>query len=128
MNEGTAVTFSKLVRRTLPWTRRVVHVKTHHRGVKVDLIEHVRERLSLPGLIGARVLLEYGGSRVVLVAEWDSVSSEIMGSAALYRDARLSEILRRSTGSDTAVYTAVEASITQSEITRSSGPARTMPT
>ena len=93
-----------------------------------DLIEHVRERLSLPGLISARVLLEYGGSRVVLVAEWDSVSSEIMGSAALYRDARLSEILRRSTGSDSAVYTAVEASITQTEITRSSGPARTMPT
>jgi hypothetical protein len=74
-----------------------------------DLTEHVRERLSLPGLIDARVLLEYGGSRVVLVAEWDSVSRQIVGSAALYRDARLSDILRRSTGSDSAVYTAVEA-------------------
>ena len=79
------------------------------------LTEHVRERLSLPGLIGARVLLEYGGSRVVLVAEWDSVSKEIVGAAALYRDARLSEILRRSTGSDSAVYTAVEASLTETE-------------
>jgi hypothetical protein len=74
-----------------------------------DLTEHVRDRIALPGLIGARVLLEYGGSRVVLVAEWDSVSTEILGSAALYRDARLSEILRRSTEADNAVYTAVEA-------------------
>ena len=78
-------------------------------GFTHDLTEHVRERLALPGLIGARVLLEYGGSRVVLVAEWDSVSGEIMGSAALYRDARLSEILRRSAEADSAVYTAVEA-------------------
>ena len=64
-------------------------------GFAHDLTEHVRERLALPGLLNARVLLEYGGSRVVLVAEWDSISTEIMGSAALYRDARLSEILRR---------------------------------
>ena len=32
-----------------------------------------------------------------------------VGSAALYRDARLSEILRRTTEADSAVYTAVEA-------------------
>ena len=78
-------------------------------GFTHDLTEHVREGLALPGLIGARVLLEYGGSRVVLLAEWDSVSKEIMGSAALHRDARLSEILRRSAEADSAVYTAVEA-------------------
>ena len=78
-------------------------------GFAHDLTEHVRERLALPGLIGARVLLEYGGSRVVLVAEWDSVAREIAGTAALYRDARLSEILRRSTDADSAVYTTVEA-------------------
>ena len=78
-------------------------------GFADDLSEHVQERLALPGLIGARVLLEYGGSRVVLVAEWDSVSREIVGTAALYSDARLSEILRRSTEADSAAYTAVEA-------------------
>jgi hypothetical protein len=78
-------------------------------GSSHDLTEHVRERLALPGLIGARVLLEYGGSRVVLVAEWDSVSTEIVGSAALYRDARLCEILGRSTEADNAVYMPVEA-------------------
>ena len=62
-------------------------------GFAHDLTERVRERLALPGLIGARVLLEYGGSRVILVAEWDSVSREIVGTAALHRDVRLSEIL-----------------------------------
>ena len=92
-----------------------------------DLTEHVQERLSVPGLIGARVLLEYGGSRVVLVAEWDSIAREVVGSAALYRDARLSEILRRSTVSDSAVYTALEASITETERTRSNGTTQTMP-
>ena len=91
----------------------------------LDLTEHVRERLALPGLIGARVLLEYGGSRVVLVAEWDSVSREILGSAALYRDARLSEILRRSTEADSAVYTAVDAWGTETESTRSDARRRT---
>ena len=78
-------------------------------GFTHDLTEHVRERLALPGLIGARVLLEYGGSRVVLVAEWDSVSTEIVGSAALYRDTRLSQILRRSSEADSAVYMVVGA-------------------
>ena len=77
-------------------------------GFTHDLTEHVQDRLALPGLIGARVLREYGGSHVVLVAEWDSVSTEVAGSAALYRDARLSEILRRSVEADSAVYTAVE--------------------
>ena len=90
-----------------------------------DLTEHVRERLALPGLIGARVLLEYGGSRVVLVAEWDSVSTEIVGSAGFYRDARLSEILRRSTEADNAVYTAVEAWMTETESAQSDGRTQT---
>ncbi len=78
-------------------------------GFTRDLAERIREGLALPGLIGARVMIEYGGSRVVLVAEWDSASTEIVGSAALYRDARLSEILRRSTEADSTVYTAVDA-------------------
>lgn len=78
-------------------------------GFTHDLSERVREGLALPGLIAARVLHEYGGSRVVLVAEWDSVGTEVMGSAALYGDARLSEILRRSSDADSSVYLPVDA-------------------
>jgi hypothetical protein len=36
----------EVIRRTVPWTRRVTQRKTHHRGQRVDLIEHVRKQRS----------------------------------------------------------------------------------
>ena len=36
----------EVIRRTVPWTRRVTQRKTHHRGQEVDLIEHVRKHRS----------------------------------------------------------------------------------
>jgi hypothetical protein len=33
----------KVIRHTVPWTRRVAQRKTHHRGQQVDLIEYVRK-------------------------------------------------------------------------------------
>jgi hypothetical protein len=36
----------EIIRRTVPWTRRVTQRKTHHRGRRVDLIEHVRKHRS----------------------------------------------------------------------------------
>ncbi|HEY6119265.1 MAG TPA: hypothetical protein VIV66_04855 [Pyrinomonadaceae bacterium] len=70
----------EVIRRTVPWTRRVVQRKTHHRGVKVDLIEHVRKHRSQFVLkpnddYGGRGIL-FGGNSTV--SEWESALSEAL--------------------------------------------------
>ncbi len=73
-----------------------------------ELTEYVRHA-ALPGLISARVVREYGSSRVAVVAEWDRLSQEVVAAAALHRDSRLAEILRRSHESDVHAYVTTDA-------------------
>ena len=73
-----------------------------------ELTDHVRN-VALPGLIRARVVRQYGSSRVAVVAEWDQLSTEVVASAALHRDARLAEILRRSREADFDAYVTTDA-------------------
>jgi hypothetical protein len=70
-----------------------------------DYVQHVE----LPGLISARVVREHGSSRAAVVAEWDRLSAEVVAEAALYRDSRLAEILRRSQESDFTAYVTTDA-------------------
>lgn len=73
-----------------------------------ELTEHV-QHVALAGLISARVVREYGSSRVAVVAEWDGLSQEVVAVAALHRDSRLAEILGRSHESDFHAYVATDA-------------------
>jgi hypothetical protein len=70
----------QVIRRTVPWTRRVSQRKTQHRGRKVDLVEHVRRHR-------AQFILkpndDYGGRGVLFgnrltLSEWDAALSEAL--------------------------------------------------
>ena len=70
----------EVIRRTVPWTRRVAQRKTHHRGREVDLIEHVRKNR-------AQFVLkpndDYGGRGIslgerVTASQWDVALSEAL--------------------------------------------------
>ncbi|MDQ5844373.1 MAG: hypothetical protein M3539_03675 [Acidobacteriota bacterium] len=70
----------EVIRRTVPWTRRVVQLKTHHRGVKVDLIEHIRKHRSQFVL---KPNDDYGGRGITFgehstASEWESALSEAL--------------------------------------------------
>ena len=70
----------EVIRRTVPWTRRVVQRKTHYRGVKVDLIEHVRKHRSQFVL---KPNDDYGGRGISFgenstASEWESALSEAL--------------------------------------------------
>ena len=70
----------EVIRRTVPWTRRVVELKTHHRGVKVDLIEHIRKHRSQFVL---KPNDDYGGRGITFgehstASEWESALSEAL--------------------------------------------------
>lgn len=70
----------EVIRRTVPWTRRVIQRKTHHGGREVDLIEHVRK-------LRAQFILkpndDYGGRGIAFgerltSSEWDAALSEAL--------------------------------------------------
>jgi hypothetical protein len=71
----------EVIRRTVPWTRRVAERKTVYRGREIDLIEHVRKNRR------AFVLKpndDYGGSGVSLgdgasESEWDAALAAALG-------------------------------------------------
>lgn len=70
----------EVIRRTVPWTRRVVPRKTEHRGQEVDLIEHIR--------MNRRAFIlkpndDYGGRGLafgerVTESEWEAALSEAL--------------------------------------------------
>src|SRR5829696_967183 len=72
----------EVIRRTVPWTRRVMQRKTQHGVREVDLSEHVREHR-------AQFVLkpndDYGGRGIVIgdrltSSEWDAALSEALAS------------------------------------------------
>ena len=70
----------EVIRRTVPWTRRVVQLKTYHRGVEVDLIEHIRKHRSQFVL---KPNDDYGGRGITFgehstASEWESALSEAL--------------------------------------------------
>ena len=70
----------EVIRRTVPWTRRVVQLKTHHRGAKVDLIEHIRKHRSQFVL---KPNDDYGGRGITFgehstASEWEAALSEAL--------------------------------------------------
>ena len=70
----------EVIRRSLPWTRRVVHRKTQHQGREVDLVEYLRQHRSLFVL---KPNDDYGGRGVVFgdgtsATEWDVALSEAL--------------------------------------------------
>jgi len=70
----------EVIRRTVPWTRRVAHCKTHHRGREVDLIEHVRKHRSQ---FVVKPNDDYGGRGIsfgenATASEWESALSEAL--------------------------------------------------
>ena len=72
----------EVIRRTVPWTRRVAQLQTYHRGVKVDLIEHIRTHRSQFVL---KPNDEYGGRGITFgesstLSEWESAISEALCS------------------------------------------------
>ena len=70
----------EVVRRTVPWTRRVIERKTDHGGHEVDLIEHVRKHRSQFVL---KPNDDYGGRGIAFgdrstSSEWDAALSEAL--------------------------------------------------
>lgn len=70
----------EVIRRTVPWTRRVAERKTQHRGQEIDLVEHVRTSRRTFVL---KPNDDYGGRDVsigerVTAAEWDTALSEAL--------------------------------------------------
>ena len=69
-----------VVRRTVPWTRRVTQRKTDYRGVEVDLIEHIRKHQRQ---FVIKPNDDYGGRGVsfgerATSSEWDAALSEAL--------------------------------------------------
>jgi hypothetical protein len=70
----------EVIRRTVPWTRRVAHRKTHHQGREVDLIEHIRKNRRLFVL---KPNDDYGGRGILLgeratASEWETALTEAL--------------------------------------------------
>ena len=70
----------EVIRRTVPWTRRVAQLKTHHRGAQVDLIEHIRKHRSQFVL---KPNDDYGGRGITFgksstASEWESALTEAL--------------------------------------------------
>ena len=70
----------EVIRRTVPWTRRVIQRKTHHGGREVDLVEHVRKHR--PQFV-LKPNDDYGGRGVAVgerltPSEWDAALSEAL--------------------------------------------------
>jgi hypothetical protein len=69
-----------IIKRTVPWTRRVAERKTRHRGLEVDLVEHVRKNRQLFVL---KPNDDYGGHGLSIgdhttTAEWDDALSRAL--------------------------------------------------
>ena len=72
----------EIIRRTVPWTRRVTQRKTHYHDLEVDLIEHIRKHRSKFVL---KPNDDYGGRGVsfgdrATPSEWDAALSEALAS------------------------------------------------
>jgi hypothetical protein len=72
----------EVIRRTVPWTRRVAQKKTLHRGQEVDLIEHVRKHREDFVL---KPNDDYGGRGIsfgerATPSEWDTALAEALAS------------------------------------------------
>ena len=70
----------EVIRRTVPWTRRVIQRKTHHGGREVDLIEHVRKHR--PQFV-LKPNDDYGGRGISFgdrstSSEWEAALSEAL--------------------------------------------------
>ena len=70
----------EVIRRTVPWTRRVIQRKTFHQGRAVDLIEHVRKHRSQFVL---KPNDDYGGRGISFgdrstLSEWEAALSEAL--------------------------------------------------
>ena len=70
----------EVIRRTVPWTRRVAPCKTNYRGRQVDLIEHVRKHRSQFVL---KPNDDYGGRGISFgengtASEWESALSKAL--------------------------------------------------
>jgi hypothetical protein len=70
----------EVIRRTVPWTRRVAHCKTLYRGREVDLIEYVRKHRSQFVL---KPNDDYGGRGISFgenstASKWESALSEAL--------------------------------------------------
>ena len=71
-----------IIKRTVPWTRRVSDRKTRHRGAVVDLVEYVRRNRQLFVL---KPNDDYGGHGLTIgdratAAEWDIALSEALAA------------------------------------------------
>ena len=70
----------EVIRRTVPWTRRLTERKTGHRGREVDLIEHVRQHRSQ---FVVKPNDDYGGRGIsfgdrATASEWEAVLSQAL--------------------------------------------------
>jgi hypothetical protein len=70
----------EVIRRTVPWTRRVAQCKTHYREREVDLLEHVRKHRSQFVL---KPNDDYGGRGIsfgedLTASKWESALSEAL--------------------------------------------------
>ena len=75
-------TENDIIKRTVPWTRRVSERKTRHRGAEVDLVQHVRKNRQLFVL---KPNDDYGGHGLSIgerttAAEWDVAISEALAA------------------------------------------------
>jgi len=75
-------TEKEIIKRTVPWTRRVSERKTRYRGKEVDLVEHVRQNRHLFVL---KPNDDYGGHGLSIgeqttTAEWDIALSEALAA------------------------------------------------
>jgi len=72
----------EVMRRTVPWTRRLRQQKTDYRGVEVDLVEYVREH---PHQFVIKPNDDYGGRGIsfgdgATSSEWDAALSQALAS------------------------------------------------
>ncbi|MEK6283873.1 MAG: hypothetical protein AABN95_26265 [Acidobacteriota bacterium] len=70
----------EVIRRTVPWTRRVAQRKAHCRGREVDLVEHIRKNRRLFVL---KPNDDYGGRGILLgeratASEWEAALAEAL--------------------------------------------------
>jgi hypothetical protein len=63
--------------------------------------------LEIEGLRRVAVLREYGTGRVAVLAEWESQTAQVKGTAVLYRHEALGQVTRRSGGGENHAYEVV---------------------
>ncbi len=79
----------QVVKRAIPWTRRIVQRKTRHRGQSIDLVEYVRQN---PVEFVVKPNDDYGGRGVTIgkhstQTEWDEALSEALNGDYVVQEA-----------------------------------------